>query len=272
MSIPSFRSIWISDTHLGTKNLQSRQLLDFLEKTESEFLYLTGDILDLLQAQKRWHWPEVNDRIVKTVFDKAKNGTKVIYIPGNHDHVLRKFCGNTINHIQIEHQVIHTTASGRRYLVIHGDKFDPVIQNSPWLAGIGSSVYNMLLVVNRWVNLGRRAMGKEYHSLSAWLKHQVKIAVNYMGRFEEVVVQEAEACEVDGLICGHIHRAGIRTMGSMLYNNSGDWVESCTALAESKEGHLGIIEWNKDLFWVEQLSGDQDYEHLYSKRCLASSN
>ncbi|WP_028581324.1 UDP-2,3-diacylglucosamine diphosphatase [Desulfogranum japonicum] len=271
MSQLYFRSIWISDIHLGTRNLQSRQLLNFLQRTESEYLYLVGDIVDLLQAQKKWHWPQINDRIIQAVFEKAAGGTKVYYIPGNHDHVLRKFSGNVINHIHIENEVVHETANGQRYLILHGDKFDPVIQNSPWLANIGATAYNMLLVVNRWLNLGRRAVGKDYKSISAWLKHQVKIVVNYMGKYEEVVALEIAKHEVDGLICGHIHKAGIREIGSALYNNSGDWVESCTALAENMEGRLGIIEWQNENP-LEEYIFTEEYETVYRNRCLASSN
>ncbi len=266
-----FRSIFISDFHLGTRNLHSEQLLEFLTYTESEYLYLVGDIFDLLQAQKKWYWPEINDRIVDAIFTKAGNGTKVFYIPGNHDHILRKFHGNTINSIKITNQVIHETADGRKYLVIHGDKFDPVVQKSPWLANIGSSAYEKLLVVNRWFNRIRKALGKDHKSLSAWLKHQVKIAVNYMGRFEEVVVREAGSCEVDGLICGHIHRAAVRKIGDVLYTNSGDWVESCTALAENQQGYLGVIEWQKEKLLSGRLP-TAEYENLYRDRCLASSN
>ena len=153
-----FRSIWISDLHLGTRNLQSEQLLDFLQKTESEYLYLVGDILDLLQARRKWYWPRINDRIVQAVLDKAKNGTRVVYIPGNHDHVLRRFYGMVFNNVRISNKVVHETADGRRYLVIHGDKFDPVVQNSPWLATIGSMLYNLALTLNRFCNLGRRRM------------------------------------------------------------------------------------------------------------------
>lgn len=266
-----FRSIWISDLHLGTRSLQNEKLLDFLLQTESEFLYLVGDIFDLLQAQKRWHWPAINDRIVLTILAKAENGTKVVYIPGNHDHMLRKFDGCTFNNIRIQNNAIHETADGRRYLVMHGDKFDPIVQHSPWLASIGSTAYDVLLVLNRWFNAGRRTARQEYRSLSSWLKHQVKIVVNYMGRFEEAVAGEAAAHRVDGLICGHIHRAGIREIDSVLYTNTGDWVESCTALAENHNGRLGIIEWRNQQP-LREAAAVGHYEDLYRNRCLASSN
>jgi UDP-2,3-diacylglucosamine pyrophosphatase LpxH len=266
-----FRSIFISDLHLGTKNLQSQKLLEFLSSNESEYLYLVGDILDLLQVQKKWYWPEINDRIVNTIFKKASNGTKVFYIPGNHDHMLRRFDGHNFNGVVIAGQIIHETADGCRYLVIHGDKFDPVVQKSPWLASLGSSAYELLLTVNRWTNLFRKAAGKEYKSFSAWLKHQVKVAVNFMGGFEEMVVRETDDYKVDGLICGHIHRASIRQIGKVLYTNSGDWVESCTALAENHEGCLGIIQWSKERPLMEQAA-ISEYENLYRNRRLASSN
>ena len=266
-----FRSLWISDLHLGTRNLQNEQLLDFLLQTESEFLYLVGDIFDLLQAQKRWHWPPINDRIVQAILAKAENGTKVVYIPGNHDHMLRKFNGGQISNVRIQNSVIHETADGRRYLVLHGDRFDPVVQHSPWLASIGSALYDVALLCNRWFNLGRRRVGGDYCSLSSWLKHQVKIVVNYMGRFEEVVAREAAVAQVDGLICGHIHRAGIREIGPVLYTNAGDWVESCTALAENQAGHLGIIEWRSQHSLQETVPVSA-HENLYRNRCLASPN
>jgi UDP-2,3-diacylglucosamine pyrophosphatase LpxH len=266
-----FRSIFISDFHLGIKNLQSQKLLDFLLCTESEYLYLVGDIFDLLQAQKKWHWPVINDEIVHTVFEKACNGTKVYYIPGNHDHMLGRFDGYTFNGIVIARQVVHETAEGRRYLVTHGDKFDPVVQKIPWLASIGSSAYELLLKINPWTNFTKRDTGRKKKSLSAWLKHQVKTAVNFFGKFEEMVTRETSEYEVDGLICGHIHHASIREIGKALYANSGDWVESCTALAENHAGHLGIVEWLNEQPLAEQVTAGE-YENLYRDRCLASSN
>jgi UDP-2,3-diacylglucosamine pyrophosphatase LpxH len=266
-----FRSIWISDLHLGTRNLQNEKLLDFLLQTDSDFLYLVGDIFDLLQAQKRWHWPKINDRIVQTILAKAASGTTVVYLPGNHDHMLRKFDGCTFNNIRIQNNIIHETADGKRYLVMHGDSFDPIVQHSPWLASIGSTAYEMLLVLNRWCNFGRRTVKREYRSISSWLKHQVKVVVNYMGRFEEAVALEADTQRVDGLICGHIHRACIREINSVLYTNAGDWVESCTALAENAAGQLGIIEWRNHQP-LHKAIAEKEYEDLYRNRCLASAN
>jgi len=265
-----FRSLWISDIHLGTRSLQSRKLLDFLSSTESEYLYLVGDILDLQQAKRSWHWPKINDRIVQAVFDKAANGTRVFYVPGNHDQLLRNYDGTRVKNIEITNQVIHETASGQRYLVLHGDKFDCVIQNSPWLATIGSISYDLLLIANRWINNCRKFFGLEYRSISSWLKHQTKVVVNYIGKFEEVVVREVEDNGVDGLICGHIHQAAVKNIGNILYTNSGDWVESCTALAENHDGTLGVIEWVTPQMGAT-LAYD-DNKDMYRNRCLASTN
>jgi len=266
-----FRSIWISDLHLGTQSLQNDKLLDFLLQTESQFLYLVGDIFDLLQAQKKWHWPAINDRIVQAILAKAASGTRVIYIPGNHDHILRKFDGCTFNNIRIQNNAIHQTADGRRYLVLHGDQFDPVVRHCPWLASTGSTLYDLLLRSNRWFKVRRRTARQEYRTLSSWMKHQAKRLVNFIGRFEEVVSREAAAHQVDGLICGHIHRAGIREIGPVLYTNAGDWVESCTALAENENGRLGVIEWRNQQPLRETVAV-RHYEDLYRHRCLASSN
>ncbi len=235
-----FRSIWISDLHLGKKNLRHEQLLDFLLQTESEFLYLVGDIVDLLQEQKKWYWPRINDQIVQAVLEKAKSGTKVFYIPGNHDHVLRKYNGSVINNIHLLNSVVHETVDGYRYLVMHGDTFDLIVRYNSRPTGIGPAIASLLRWLNRVAN-----KGQESRSLSVWLHHQIKIASNFLGNFEKIVLREVAAHQVDGLICGHLHRAGIREIGHALYSNSGDWVESCTALAENHAGRLGIVEWRR---------------------------
>lgn len=266
-----YRAIWISDLHLGSKNVQSQSLLDFLEQTESEFLYLVGDIIDLMQLQKKWHWPKINDQIVQSIYAKAQNGTKVFYIPGNHDALVRRFAGLDVHGVRIITKVIHETVNGRRYLVMHGDKFDPVVQQSPRLASLGSSLYDYALSLSRYINILLGLLRCRYRSLSSWLKHQVKMAVNYMGHFEEVVAREGLGQGVDGLICGHIHRAGIRQLGSILYSNSGDWVESCTALAENHHGYLDLIQWPVQST-LRSTIAQTHYEDVYRDRCLAPTN
>lgn len=267
-----FRSLWVSDTHLGGRNLKSEQFYQFLKTTGSDYLYLVGDIFDLWKLRNRWFWPEINDQIINLILQKASNGTKVYYLPGNHDDMVRKYTGTAIHGIHICEEIIHTAVDGNRYLVLHGDKFDCVVQNSEWLANIGSTLYDILLVLNRWYNSYRRLRGKQYFSVSAWIKQQCKTAVNYMSNFEKILVREIRNNEVDGLICGHIHHASIRAMGDFLYSNSGDWVESCTALAENTNGTLGIIQWIEQNP-AKELALQATYEkNHYRDRCLASTN
>lgn len=271
MSQLTFRSIWISDTHLGTRHFRAESFLQFLRSTESEYLYLVGDIFDFWQMKSRWHWSPVHDRIVSTVLEKAANGTKVYYLPGNHDEKLRGFEGACFNGVTIRNKLVHKAADGSSYLVMHGDSFDCVVQNNKWLADIGSCLYDKMLALNHWFNVVRRECGKEYWSLSAWLKHKVKKAVNYISRYEEILVREIQSHKVDGLICGHIHHASVKMIDGFLYTNSGDWVESCTALAENRDGTIGIIEWaGPDP--ISELTIDAYKENSYNDRCLAPSN
>lgn len=267
-----FRTLWISDTHLGGKNLKSQQLYEFLQETESDYLYLVGDIFDLWKLGKSWYWPAVNDKIVQLILERAQNGTKVVYLPGNHDSMLRKYIGSEFSGIEIRDEIVHTSADGGRFLVMHGDKLDCVVQNSKWLAAVGSVVYDILLDVNRLYNKYRAARGKEYFSISAYLKNKCKKAVNYMGDFEEVLSEEIDKNQVDGIICGHIHKAALKSMKNFIYANSGDWVESCTALAENANGTLGIIDWLGQLPQTEILP-QVDYEKdRYRDGCLAPTN
>lgn len=267
-----FRTLWISDTHLGGKNLNSEKLYQFLKKTESEYLYLAGDIFDLWKLKKGgWHWPEINDRIVELVLAKAAAGTKVVYIPGNHDEVLRRYHGTEVNGIRFANDAIHTSAAGQRFLVLHGDQFDCVVQNRKWLANFGSILYDILLECNRWYNKYRRWQKKEYFSISAYLKNRCKQAVNYMGDFEQVLLDEVEKREVDGIICGHIHHASLRFLKNGLYGNSGDWVESCTALAENENGCIGIIQWAEQMPQTETAVEEYGKDRI-GNRCLAPSN
>lgn len=267
-----FRSIWISDTHLGGKNLRSEELYQFLQATESEYLYLVGDIVDFLKLKRHWYWPEINNRIIKLILEKAGNGTKVFYLPGNHDDHLRTYCGKTINNISFVSEIVHTSVCGDRFLVMHGDKFDCVVQNNRWLTDIGSILYEGLLKANHVYNRIRMARGRSYISISAWLKQQCKLAVNYIGNFEDTLYTEIKNKQVDGIICGHIHHAAIRNLDRYLYSNCGDWVENCTALAENRHGTIGIIEWSRQQ--PDQLSApDKSHEqNSLGDRCLAPTN
>lgn len=238
-----FRTIWLSDTHLGSKGADGEALCRFLERTDSEYLYLVGDIIDLWKVRGRWYWPAVNDRIVELILAKADKGTRVVYIPGNHDGVLRDYVGGRIGGIELVADAIHETATGLRLLVKHGDEFDCVTSKRLWLGHLGTYAYDYLLCFNRLFNRGRRLLGFEYWSLSAWLKNLTKLAVNYVGRFEETVLAELRRRRVSGLICGHIHQAAIKEISGFFYGNIGDWVESNTALTEDYSGDLALVRW-----------------------------
>ncbi len=239
-----YRSIFISDIHLGTRGCQAEMLLDFLRHTESEKLYLVGDIVDGWVLKRKWFWPQLHNDVVQKLLRKARKGTEVIYIPGNHDEGLREYLGLEFGAIKIENEAIFETADGRKFLVLHGDQFDMVCQNIKWLAVIGDYAYRFALALNTAFNWVRRRFGFGYFSLSGYLKHKVKNAVEYVGRYEQAVAEAARLRGVDGVICGHIHKAEMRDMGGVLYLNDGDWVESCTALVEHEDGALEILRWS----------------------------
>jgi len=244
------RSIWISDVHLGTRGCQADLLLDFLRCHESEYLYLVGDIVDGWRLRRSWYWPQSHNDVVQKLLRKSRKGTKVFYIPGNHDESFRDFFGMLFGGITILEDAVHPTADGRRFLVIHGDQFDAVVKYAKWLAHLGDKAYTGLLAVNTWFNHVRRKLGFTYWSLSAYLKHRVKNAVEYIGDYEKALADEARRREVDGVICGHIHSAEIRPMEGVLYCNDGDWVESCTALVELASGELQIVDWAASRRWL----------------------
>ena len=238
-----YRSIWISDIHLGTKGCQAELLLDFLKCSESEYLYLVGDIVDGWRLKRSWYWAQSHNDVVQKLLRKARKGTRVIYVPGNHDEALRDYSDNHFGGVHVVDEAIHTTADGRRLLVIHGDQFDGVVKYAKWLAILGDWAYNMMLAVNLWFNQIRRRLGFGYWSLSAYLKNKVKNAVQFIDDYENTVAEEARKRQVDGVVCGHIHKAEMRTIDGILYCNDGDWVESCTALVEHLDGRLEIVHW-----------------------------
>jgi UDP-2,3-diacylglucosamine pyrophosphatase LpxH len=238
-----FRTIFISDVHLGTPGCQAAQLLDFLRHTESRDLYLVGDIIDGWQLKRRWYWHQTHNDVVQKVLRKARKGTHVTYIAGNHDEAMRHFLGLAFGGIDIRDEAEHVTADGKRMLITHGDLFDAVVQGAKWLAHVGDAAYLFTLRLNRWFNHARAKLGLPYWSLAQFLKHRVKNAVGYITQFEEALAHEARRRGFDGVICGHIHKAEIRDIGGIRYCNDGDWVESLTALVELENGELRIIDW-----------------------------
>ena len=240
---PKYRAIWISDIHLGTRGCKAEFLLDFLKCTESEYLYLVGDIFDGWRLKQAWYWPQSHNDVVQKLLRKARKGTKLIYVPGNHDEILRQYTGRHFGGVDVVREAIHVTADGRRLLIIHGDQFDGVVRYARWLALLGDWAYGLALSLNHWFNLTRRRFGLGYWSLSAYLKIKVKNAVKFIENYELAVIEEARKRAVDGVVCGHIHKAEISNYGGVLYCNDGDWVESCTALVEHADGRLEILSW-----------------------------
>lgn len=239
----AYRTIWISDTHLGTAGCKAEMLLDFLKSTECETLYLVGDIVDGWQLRKGWYWPPRHNDVVRCVLKKAKFGTRVVYVPGNHDELFRDYVGLNLGGIELLPELVHETADGRRLLVLHGDQFDGVVLYARWLAFLGDYAYTLLLKLNGVINGLRKRLGLPYWSLSAHIKKRVKNAVQFVFSFEQAVAHAAGERGVDGVVCGHIHTAEIREIGEVTYYNDGDWVESCTALVEHADGRMEIIDW-----------------------------
>lgn len=238
-----FRTVWISDTHLGTPGCNAEMLLDFLKAIECETLYLVGDIVDGWQLRKGWYWPPRHNDIVRCVMKMAKHGTRVVYVPGNHDEAFRDYVGLNFGGVEVVGEAIHVTADGRSLLVLHGDEFDGVVLYAKWLAFLGDQAYVVLLKLNSVLNRIRRLMRKPYWSLAAMMKKKVKNAVQFISSFEQVVAQAAFERGADGVVCGHIHSAEVRQIGEVTYYNDGDWVESCTALVEHSDGRMEIINW-----------------------------
>lgn len=241
--VRQYRSIFLSDIHLGTRGCRAEILLDFLKHNESDNLYLIGDIVDGWRLRKGWYWPQEHNDVVQKILRRARKGTRVTYIPGNHDEAARDYIGFAFGGVQVVRDAIHVTADGRRFLITHGDEFDSIVKYAKWLALVGDQAYVFLLNLNTVVNAVRRKLGFTYWSLSAYLKHKAKTAVEFIGNYETAVAEEARRRQVDGIICGHIHSAVIRQMEGVLYCNDGDWVESCTALVEHDTGALELINW-----------------------------
>lgn len=238
-----YRTIWISDLHLGTKSSKAEALLSFLRHHDAEQWYLVGDVFDGWALSRSWTWDQAHNDVVQKLLRKARKGADVTYVPGNHDDFARQFLGLRFGGITVRPRAIHTTADGRQLLVLHGDEFDGVVRHARWLSKLGSGAYTLTLEANRYFNQARYRLGLPYWSLSAWLKLKAKRAVQYIADFGAALAAEARRCDVDGVVCGHIHHAEIRDIGGVQYLNCGDWVESCTALVEHFDGRLEIIRW-----------------------------
>lgn len=258
-STRTFRALFISDVHLGTRGCQAGRLLDFLRHHDARTIYLVGDIVDGWALRSSWYWPQAHNDVVQKLLRKARAGAAIVYLPGNHDEFLRDYYGTHFGGIDVREQAIHEGPDGRRYLVVHGDFFDFVVTQARWLALLGDKAYDIAIVVNRAFNAVRRRLGFPYWSLSQWAKLKVKNAVNFIGDYERTLASEARRLGVDGVICGHIHNPVIRDMtgpaigswagdaandlAAIGYLNCGDWVENCTAIAEHEDGRFELIRW-----------------------------
>jgi len=237
------RALFISDVHLGMRPIRVGQLIDFLRWHDADVMYLVGDIVDGWRLAKSWHWPVEYNQLAQLLLEKAAAGTRMVVLPGNHDEFLRDYLGTYFGEVEFVDRTVHTTAQGKTYLVIHGDQFDVVVRHAKWLAHVGDWAYRFALRVNIAINWIRRRLGLSYWSLSAWAKNKVKNAVSVIGRFEEALSLEARDSGVDGIICGHIHHADMHNRLGVHYINTGDWVESCTAIAEEYDGQFELITW-----------------------------
>ncbi|MCW5573033.1 MAG: UDP-2,3-diacylglucosamine diphosphatase [Steroidobacteraceae bacterium] len=240
-----FRSVFVSDVHLGSRGCRAELLLQFLNAVQTERLYLVGDIIDLWCLRQRAYWPAAHNDVIRAILDRAKAGVRVILVPGNHDEDLREFDGTVFGNVALHREFVHETADGRRLLVLHGDEFDGVVQCSPWLAKLGDQAYSLILGLNEIWSTLRCWRGLPYWSLAGYLKHKAPRAVEYIESFERAAAHAARRRGLDGVVCGHIHRASLRDIDGVLYCNDGDWVESCTALAEDFNGRLRLTGWNE---------------------------
>ena len=237
-----FRTLFISDCHLGSSGAKAEQLARFLKQVECDTVYLVGDVIDMWRLRQRWYWPDTHNSVMRRLLKMSHKGTTIVYVPGNHDEAARPFCGLSFGGMQMAMTAVHLTADGRRLLVTHGDQFDLVVRNSRLLALAGTVGYEVLLKINGVYNVGRRLFGLPYDSLSQAIKARVKSACNFISNFEQALVAEARAGGFDGVVCGHIHKAERRMIGTLEYLNCGDWVESCTALVEHDDGRIELLD------------------------------
>lgn len=243
--MPRVRSLFLSDIHLGTRGCQAARLLDFLREHPAEQVYLIGDIVDFWSMSRGIHWSSEQNTVVQKLLRRARHGEQVVLIPGNHDEALREYAGAVFGEIRVEQEVVHTTADGRRFLLVHGDEFDQVTRHHRWVAVLGDVAYNLLVRINAWLSWLRRRLGiAGYWSLAGYAKRRVKTALQFIFDFEESVIRHAQSRGLDGVICGHIHWAAIKQVDGLTYVNCGDWVDSCTAIVEHQDGRLELVHWH----------------------------
>ncbi|MGA7657369.1 MAG: UDP-2,3-diacylglucosamine diphosphatase [Methylocella sp.] len=238
-----YRTLFLSDIHLGTRGCQAELLLDFLRHNDAETIYLIGDIVDGWRLKSGWYWPQAHNDVLQKLLRKVRKGARMIYVPGNHDEFARDYIGMVFGGVEVADHAYHMTADKKRLLIVHGDQFDIVVQHARWLAWLGDWAYTLALWLNLGFNKIRRRLGFPYWSFSAWAKLKVKNAVNFIGAFETALAEAARRHQANGVVCGHIHHAVIRDIDGITYINTGDFVESCTAVAEHEDGRLEVLCW-----------------------------
>lgn len=253
-----FRTVWISDTHLCSRDCQEGYLFDFLRSIKCEYLYIVGDFIDVWQLRRKWYWPHMLNRVIRRILKIADKGTRVVYIPGNHDEMMRDFIGFAFGKVEIRAQAVHQTLDGRRLLVLHGDEFDVIVRYKKWLSMLGSAAYDYTISANRILNWWRRKLNLPYYSFCGALKRRVKKAMEYTGAFEDALAREARRQSVDGVVCGHVHQPAIKDLHGVAYYNPGDWVENCSALVEDETGRMCILNWTHK--WQEHAASWLDYD------------
>jgi UDP-2,3-diacylglucosamine pyrophosphatase LpxH len=269
--IHRYRTLFLSDLHLGTRGCQAHLILDMLRHVEADTIYLVGDIIDGWRLRSGWYWPQTHNDVVQKLLRKVRRGARIVFVPGNHDEFARQFFGLTFGGIEIKRQAIHAAADGKRYLVIHGDEFDVVVRHSKWLAFFGDWAYDLALFVNTHFNAARRALGLPYWSFSAWAKLKVKNAVNFIGSFERELAGEARKRGVDGVVCGHIHHPIIRDLDGVVYVNTGDFVESCSLVVEHWDGRFEVLHWKTRLEVAPRVEDTVSFEDETAQEAQAEA-
>ena len=265
-----YRSVFISDLHLGSRGCRARELNAFLKRIRCEKLYLVGDVIDMWRLRQRWYWPKHHNKVARRLFRMASSKkTEVIFIPGNHDEAARQFVGMVFGDVKVTRDATHETADGKRLLVTHGDQFDMIVQHAKLVSMLGSWAYDWLVTLNRHYNALRNKLGLPYKSFSQAIKMKVKSACKFISRFEDVLCSEAARREYNGVVCGHIHKAEARPHDAVAYFNCGDWVESCTALVEYDDGKIQLID---GIALVEQLVEQEQQLKAATRRQITTSN
>ena len=241
-----YRSIFISDIHLGYHGCRAPELLEFLRQSRTDNLFLVGDIVDLISLNRSFYWPQSHNDVVRTLLGKAKHDTRIVYIPGNHDAAFREYCGLRFGNLEIRRRCVHITATGKRYLITHGDEFDADVRMKAWQWALGAFAYRRMMYANSKINRWRERFGFGYWSLAAFVKSKSGSARRYIERYIDSAAMAAKRRKLDGIVCGHIHRPDERTRHGVEYLNDGDWVDNCTALVEHLDGSLELLHWGKN--------------------------